>query len=174
MIGNDVVDLALATTQSNWKRKGYLDKVFTDLEQEFISKSSNPNEMVWSLWSRKEAVYKIIIQKNGKRGYYPKKIECLNADFENGIVIFENTYFYTKTKVTIDSIHSLAIEKKEDFGRIKVITNFEKLIKINGIPFYELDSKLYAATKSHHGQFEESFYYNPNLDFNFKNNNAIV
>lgn len=158
MIGNDIVDLALASNQSNWKRKGYLSKIFTDLEQEFISKSSNPNEMVWSLWSRKEAVYKIILQKNGKHGYYPKKIECLNADNESGIVTFQGDLFYTKTETSIDSIHSLALENKEDFDKIIDITNFEKLVKINGIPFYEWNNKLYAATKSHHGQFEKSLY----------------
>ncbi|MEC4005092.1 4'-phosphopantetheinyl transferase superfamily protein [Flavobacterium sp. SUN052] len=158
MIGNDVVDLALATTQSNWKRKGYLDKIFTNLEQEFILKSSNPNEMVWSLWSRKEAVYKIIIQKGGIRGYYPKKIECMNSDFENGLVAFENQLFYTITIILNDLIHSLAVENNEDFDKISGKITIENLKKINEIPFYELDSKLYAASKSHHGKFEKSVY----------------
>ena len=158
MIGNDVVDLALASTQSNWKRKGYLEKIFTNLEQEFILKSADPNEMVWSLWSRKEAVYKIIIQKEGKQGYYPKKIECVNSGFENGIVRFENQYFYTKTTTSKESIYSLAIGNNADFNKIVEITNFENLLKINGIPFYELNSKLYAASKSHHGRFEKIVY----------------
>jgi phosphopantetheinyl transferase (holo-ACP synthase) len=158
MIGNDVIDLALAATQSNWKRKGYLEKIFTNLEQEFILKSANPNEMVWSLWSRKEAAYKIIIQKGGKYGYYPKKIECINSDFKNGIVTFENQYFYTKTIIYRNFIYSLAVENNTDFYKIVEIKNFENLIKINGIPFYKLKSKLYAASKSHHGCFEKSVY----------------
>lgn len=158
MIGNDVIDLALATSQSNWKRKGYLDKIFTNLEQKFILKSLNTDEMVWSLWSRKEAVYKIIIQKGGKRGYYPIKIECLNAAFENGNVQFENQLFYTKSIISNSSIHSLAVENKEDFNKIITISNLENIKKINGIPFYELDSKIHAASKSHHGQFEKSIY----------------
>jgi hypothetical protein len=33
MIGNDVVDLALAQKESNWKRKGFLNKLFTSVEQ---------------------------------------------------------------------------------------------------------------------------------------------
>ncbi len=59
MIGNDVVDLALAKVESNWQRKGYLDKLFTTKEQNLIFCSENPTIMVWILWSRKEAVYKI-------------------------------------------------------------------------------------------------------------------
>ena len=41
MIGNDIVDLALAKKESNWKRKGYLDKIFTVSEQLLLQKSTN-------------------------------------------------------------------------------------------------------------------------------------
>ena len=52
MIGNDIVDLAFALKKSNWKRKGYLDKIFTNHEQLLIIKSDNPENMVWNLWTR--------------------------------------------------------------------------------------------------------------------------
>ena len=42
MIGNDIVDLQLAKKQSNWQRKGFLDKQFTVSEQEEIARSKNP------------------------------------------------------------------------------------------------------------------------------------
>jgi hypothetical protein len=32
VIGNDIVDLALARKESNWKRPGYLNKIFTTKE----------------------------------------------------------------------------------------------------------------------------------------------
>ena len=95
MIGNDIVDLALAKKESNWKRKGYLDKIFTVSEQLLIQKFTNQELAIWNLWSRKEAVYKIILQKGGIRGYYPIKIECLDLNLENGKVQFENQIFYT-------------------------------------------------------------------------------
>ena len=37
MIGNDIVDLDLARKESNWKRKGFLDKIFSLQEQQFDS-----------------------------------------------------------------------------------------------------------------------------------------
>ena len=43
MIGNDIVDLALAQKESNWKRKGFLDKIFTLQEQLFINLSNAIN-----------------------------------------------------------------------------------------------------------------------------------
>ena len=36
MIGNDVVDLQLAKTQSNWQRKGFLEKQFTEFEIYYV------------------------------------------------------------------------------------------------------------------------------------------
>ena len=55
MIGNDIIDLALARKESNWLRSGFLDKIFTLREKLLISNSQNPETTVWNLWSRKEA-----------------------------------------------------------------------------------------------------------------------
>jgi acyl carrier protein len=77
VIGNDIVDLALARKESNWKRPGYLNKIFTTKEQLLISSAENPNTMVWNLWSRKEAAYKIYNRATGIRGYFPLNLECL-------------------------------------------------------------------------------------------------
>jgi len=65
MLGNDIVDLDLAKTQSNWRRKNYLDKIFTTEEQLLISSAKRPDEMVWLLWSMKESAYKIYNRKSG-------------------------------------------------------------------------------------------------------------
>ena len=109
MIGNDIVDLKLAAAESNWQRKGYLDKIFTNLEQQFILKSDNQSELIWMFWSRKEAVYKILLQQGFQKGFYPKKIECLDIDFESGKVFFDNNIYYTKTSLSINYIHSVAV-----------------------------------------------------------------
>ena len=71
MIGNDIVDLELARKESNWKRKGFLDKIFAKNEQLLIFNAENPDTMVWNLWSRKEAAYKIYNRQTQIRGYFP-------------------------------------------------------------------------------------------------------
>ena len=154
-IGNDIVDLKVAKIQSNWKRTGYLNKIFTQKEQKFISESENQNETVWHLWSRKEAVYKIIIQKGGIRGYYPIKIECLNLDLNNGVVCFKNQYFYTKTTVLNDAIYSIAVENKNHFNRLYEIKEANCIEKINGLPYVKIGQKYQLASKTHHGRFEK-------------------
>ena len=158
MIGNDIVDLALAKKESNWKRKGYLDKIFTISEQFLIQKTKNQNLAVWKLWTRKEAAYKIILQKGGKRGYYPIKIECLDLNLENGMVQFENQIFYTKTIATEEWIYSLAVEYEKDFRNIKTLDSSYLLFKVDGIPFISINNEVKNASKTHHGKFEKIVY----------------
>lgn len=76
MIGNDLVDLKLAAKQSNWQRKGFLDKLFTPIEQGYILNSDNPFETVWLLWSMKESAYKVYLQMHNDRFFAPKKLMC--------------------------------------------------------------------------------------------------
>jgi phosphopantetheinyl transferase (holo-ACP synthase) len=86
VIGNDIVDLALARKESNWKRPGYLNKIFTTKEQLLISSAENPNTMVWNLWSRKGAAYKIYNRATGIRGYFPLNLECAYENSTTGSV----------------------------------------------------------------------------------------
>lgn len=160
MIGNDIVDLALAKKESNWKRKGYLDKIFTVSEQLLIQKSTNQELAIWNLWSRKEAVYKIILQKGGKRGYYPRKIECLDLNLENGMIEFENQIFYTITIVKNESIYSIAVQNVNDFRNIKTLDNSHLLFKVDGIPFISINNEVKNVSKTHHGKFERIVYLN--------------
>ena len=62
-LGNDIIDLNLAKTQSNWERKGFLEKQFTEQEQEIILNSTNSFLQVWLFWSMKEAAYKCYTQE---------------------------------------------------------------------------------------------------------------
>lgn len=91
MIGNDIIDLQLASRQSNWRRKGFLEKVFTSSEREIIKASEEKEECVWLLWSMKEAAYKAHQRKRS----LPRRLnwtvqECisleLNGNNATGIV----------------------------------------------------------------------------------------
>jgi phosphopantetheinyl transferase (holo-ACP synthase) len=150
MIGNDVVDLALASLQSNWRRTGYLDKLFTQKEQNYIFNATNPDVMVWKLWTMKEAVYKIIIQQNGQRGYYPLRIEI--SDIKSGNVSFEDQVYYTQTKLTSDFIHTVALLNTQ-FDNVKELTKHYEVIKTGEIPYAILKTAKQPISKSHHGRF---------------------
>ena len=76
MIGNDIVDFQKAALESNWLREGYLDKLFCKEEKELILDSKNPHQMVWLLWTMKEAGYKIHFRQKF-RCYHSQSIQIL-------------------------------------------------------------------------------------------------
>lgn len=92
MIGNDLVDLQLASKESNWQRKGYLQKVCTPEEQELILTSANPYRVFWTLWSMKESVYKIINSTTGIRNYSPVSYRSNTSEQNLHPVLRRNPY----------------------------------------------------------------------------------
>ena len=155
MIGNDIVDLALARKESNWKRKGFFDKIFTSKEQSFINLYENQEIMIWNLWSRKEAAYKIYNRQTGIRKYNPIQFECLNMNLEIEKVVFENQVFYTKTEITSDHIYTIAVSDLENFNRIQSLDHNKVIEKQNGIPFCINENQtINLISKTHHGRFE--------------------
>ena len=123
MIGNDIVDLALAQKESNWKRKGFIDKIFTEKEKKLLRESLNPEIMVWNLWSRKEAAYKIYNRNTKVRAYIPHLLECTNLKSKGnktwGKVICKDQLYYTLTYTTSEYIYSVATINPNDFDKIE-------------------------------------------------------
>lgn len=154
MIGNDVVDLALAARESTISRKGFLDKLFILEEQLFIKTSEDKTLTIWTMWSQKEAVYKILRQKGASRGFYPKKIECISIEK----VRYQNEVYYTKTITEGTCLHTLAVTKKADFKNCISLPCSAPLIYKREIPFFNDNGKLAPATKSHHGELEFIFF----------------
>ena len=99
MIGNDIIDLSLAKAQSNWQRKGFLEKQFSANEQRFILAATNSFILVWRFWSMKEAAYKCYTQQYQKRFFAPQKFECSMVSKTKGIVVFKGIEFFPQTKI---------------------------------------------------------------------------
>lgn len=110
MIGNDIIDLKLASVQSNWRRKGFLDKLFSNPEKRFIFDSSDASMAVWRLWSMKESVYKIHVRRSKVRRFNPKQFGCECITETEGIVIGEHNTYKTTTFLNDDFIHTIATE----------------------------------------------------------------
>jgi 4'-phosphopantetheinyl transferase EntD len=160
VIGNDIVDLALSRKESNWKRKGFLDKIFTAKEQQFITEAENPEIMVWVLWSSKEAVYKIWNRLTQIRAFNPLRIECIEGAFVNtnfyGKVVCESKTYFFETETNNEYIHTIALTNRMDFKKIICLEDRKNVQKKAGIPFFYDDSDfiLKPISISHHGQFE--------------------
>jgi phosphopantetheinyl transferase (holo-ACP synthase) len=177
MIGNDIVDLKVAETESNWQRSGFLEKQFSLKEQEVILNSENSFLKVWSFWSMKEAAYKCHTQKYQKRFFAPQKFECSLISEEEGIVVFEDDKFYTTTFLDSFYIYTIAndtLKESSFFSSIGSPKTIDRDLKrklqeettilakditqrksVIGAPLYYHKEKLLtnSCTISHHGNY---------------------
>lgn len=159
MIGNDVIDLELARSQSNWKRPGFLEKIFTSSEQRLILESIDPEIMVWAFWSRKEAAYKIFNRETGIRSYNPKQFECSAMRYADGFyygeIINGVSVYYSKTEINPQFIYSIAVVNPDDLDKIYESGGLE-IHKKNNIPYLANDGGIFEkpVSISHHGKFK--------------------
>ena len=176
MIGNDIIDLSFARLESNWQRRGFLEKLFTANEQKLILTAKNSFILVWKFWSMKEAAYKIYVQQNETRFFAPKKFDCLLKYGKKGLVYFKDQIFYTSSIVSQKYIFTLASLEKETKAYSKIVTPelIDKTIKNkleygsafsaleieqkkskNGAPsYYHKDMLLTRSCSiSHHGNY---------------------
>jgi len=156
MIGNDIIDLELAKKESNWERNGFLEKIFSPEEQILIHNDSNPEIMVWNLWSRKEASYKIFNRHTGIRGYFPWLLQCDYNNQNSGKVCINDFIYYTQTEITNTYIYTIAVSEMFFFTKIKSLEIVENVEKDNGIPFlFDVSSKVkHPVSITHHGRFQ--------------------
>ncbi|MFO7674672.1 MAG: 4'-phosphopantetheinyl transferase superfamily protein [Lutibacter sp.] len=127
MIGNDLVDLKLAAKQSNWQRKGLLDKLFTPKEQGYILNSDDSFKTVWLLWSMKESAYKAYLQMHNDRFFAPKKLTCHLISKNKGTVLINNALFYTESEMGEAFIYTVAFSKNQHKSFIGDCFRFEYL-----------------------------------------------
>lgn len=116
MIGNDIIDRAASCRESNWQRKGWLQKLFSAYEQELISGAADPELMVWILWSMKESAYKIWNREQGRSSFAPTRLECrisgAVADKQvGGQVYFAQQVYYTGSTFNDHFIHTVAMRE---------------------------------------------------------------
>lgn len=150
MIGNDIVDLNQAAKESNWRRSGYLEKLFTMAERFLIHVAKDPEIMIWLLWTMKESAYKAHTKDTKIRTFAPTLICCNNIimhpKLATGHVSYQGNMYYTQSTLTEAFIHTIAAAKREELNRIK--------LKISH--YNESDSSYRSsnpASVSHHGNY---------------------
>lgn len=161
MIGNDVIDIIQSRYESNWQRKGFIQKIFTSDEQLLINKALNPEIVVWLLWSMKEAAYKIYNRQTKIRAYIPQRLECsLNSQNDKyilGKVFCCGNIYYTKTSISNDYIHTIAVTNHDKLNTVIEIEKNYIIKDEHGIPFLtsSLSDLVQNVSISNHGRFEK-------------------
>ena len=173
MIGNDLVDLKQAASDSNWHRKGYLDKLYTKEEQDLILNAAVPSSMLWLLWTMKEASYKIVNRLTGIRKYNPLSFTCSlipESMKGTGYVSYAQYKFFIHSDISDHLIHSAAVSAEKDFEGLHLYYSENTADYIqkfnNSFPHYHLQrsaaglpemtslhtGKRHAISISHHGK----------------------
>jgi phosphopantetheinyl transferase (holo-ACP synthase) len=170
MLGNDIIDLHQARAESNWQRKGWINKIFTEQEQECIAASAEKELLVWLMWSMKEAAYKIYHREFKEMFYAPRKFSCFDILIKNnvatGYVRFKRNTYNTSSTISFAFIHTVAL-LRNNFEDINVYVEEKanpdhtsrtpyKLFKdVHGVPYcIDPNGETRHASKSHHGRFE--------------------
>ncbi|WP_369014709.1 4'-phosphopantetheinyl transferase family protein [Flavobacterium anhuiense] len=159
MIGNDVIDLAQSRIESNWQRKGFIEKLFIAEEQQYIKDYDKPETMVWLLWSMKEAAYKIYNRQTKIREFSPKKLSCsldfIDCNLALGKVICNENRYYTKSIFSLESIHTIAVNNLKNINNVIEVDSKEIIKDENGIPYLKTAKSVQDISISHHGRFEK-------------------
>lgn len=156
MIGNDIVDLQLARTQSNWQRPRFLEKVCTNSEVKYILNSENQELAFWKVWTIKESAYKIWNRKTNVKVFNPKYFECFDVDLSISKVKIGNDFFVSKTIVAGQKIYTIVVKHRKIFQNIINIKDRNFIEKENDLPFYVKNNiKNHNVSISNHGRFEQ-------------------
>jgi phosphopantetheinyl transferase (holo-ACP synthase) len=172
MIGNDVIDILQSRKESNWQRRGFIEKIYTLDEQFLITNAADPETMVWILWSMKEAAYKVYNRQTKIREYIPQKLVCSiglqNHNSITGSVICSGTTFYTNTILFQDHIHTIAVSHFDNLNKVIEIKKEAISKDKNGLPYLSntLQNTIQDVSVSHHGQFEKVVTINKSAIYN--------
>lgn len=109
-----MVDLKEAAHQHNWRRTGFMDKVFVPEEQHAIEEAIiDKDVLVWVFWSMKEAAYKA-----HQRIYdLPRRLNWLDfrcsvqnstANSAKGVVSIGALKYHTTTVIAKEHLHTYA------------------------------------------------------------------
>jgi phosphopantetheinyl transferase (holo-ACP synthase) len=169
LIGNDIVDLLLSRIESNWQRKGWLQKIFCPEELTLISDAGDKEELVWLLWSMKESAYKIINRQTHIASYNPKSLQCSNirrcGNTAQGMIRYGDRVLYSQSTISTEFIHTITT-LQNNCTDINVyiwnesdnspLSSPDRLIRKDeyGLPYLPdpIQGKR-PVSKSHHGRF---------------------
>lgn len=109
MVGNDVVDLGDAETRTDRTTHPRFDaRVFCAAEHELLASPAERNRRRWTLWSAKEAAYKLGVKRTPGLVFSPRRFRVeLDAD-GGGRVRFPGGEAQVRVTVHRDAVHAVA------------------------------------------------------------------
>lgn len=100
MVGNDIVDLQFFESPP-YRHIRYLDRVCLPPEAVAIRRSQSPVRMLAMIWASKEAAFKLISRKRGRRHFVPREFVTDFRASEDGDVFPHRFVWYGRTQLAV-------------------------------------------------------------------------
>jgi phosphopantetheinyl transferase (holo-ACP synthase) len=142
MIGTDIIDLKEARVHANWRRKGYLEKLFSKKEIQFIYDADHEEIAVWRLWSMKESAYKANFYRTRERKFNPIKFECEVQHDQAGLIRYDSETFLTSSVITKEYVLTWTSNYKDHTFCKPVKTGIHEVGVISKLLYLKLQHEL--------------------------------
>lgn len=151
-VGNDLEKITTKGRSPHFLRMTFLQKCFTESEMHYAKDEASLLHFYTKFWTQKEAVYKLLRQKNRiERSYNPLALVMNKLEHDLSVCEFESQQIYVKTSMSEHFAHSIAVEKMSHFETLVQIEEKCRLNKINGFPFVFFNGYWRMASKSNSG-----------------------
>ncbi len=108
LVGNDIVDLHDPWSQSDKIHARFDSRVFTSIENSYISASNSAHRSRWLLWAAKESTFKVARKINAKTQFFPKKFIVRMTGKTSAEVVHDSIRFGVCFEITDEWLHALA------------------------------------------------------------------
>jgi len=124
-LGNDIVDLKDPLAQGKADNQRFLNKICSEIEQKLILTSPDPNVMLWTLWSIKEASFKAAKKLLWTAKFIPKQFLCHRGsqDENSWTCFYLDLHFHVKVAITSEYVHAIAINLDSFEGVVGKVVN---------------------------------------------------
>ena len=139
-LGNDIVNLTAPRAENKYLNHKFLNRVFTNKEQDIIESFNNHNDkskIFWAIWAAKEASFKACQKQKPELIFAHRKFEItFNTDLINirsnsydpkqhiiGTAYYEDKLLTLKCEFTENLVHSIAVLLDPN----KIFNDFDKI-----------------------------------------------
>jgi len=132
MLGNDIIDLKDVDSKDLLNNTKFIQRVFTNLEQEIIFHSNQPQVRAWTIWGAKEAAYKAISRYDSELVFSPVKF-ITSEDLSS--VSYKSTELALNAVSTNDYVYVEAYSKK--IKKENIITHIKHIKDLKNDPLVQ-------------------------------------
>lgn len=139
-LGNDIVNLTAPRAAKKYLNHKFLNRVFTNKEQDIIESFNNPNDkskIFWAIWAAKEASFKACQKQEPELIFAHRKFEItFNTDLTNiqsnnyvpkqhiiGTAYYQDQLLTLKCELTENLVHSIAVLLDPN----RIFNNFDEI-----------------------------------------------